>query len=55
MIDEALYNPFTPEALYNPFTPVAISKLLEIIGKSTYILACTIQEDIIVCAGSRNA
>ena len=30
------------KALYNPLTTVAISKLMEMIYRSTYILACSI-------------
>ena len=44
------------EAWYNPLTPVAISKLLDMISKSTYILACSIStaldSDINQTAGS---
>ena len=44
------------EALYNPFTTVAISKLLEMIGRSAYFLAWSIltalHSDINQTAGS---
>ena len=30
----------------NPLTPVAISKQLEMIGRSAYILACSISTDL---------
>ena len=44
------------EALYNPLTPIAISKQLELIGSSVYLLACSfataLHSDINQTAGS---